>query len=377
VLVGAPRAAPGPKNGFRSNRLPCVNVGIQPGERGLQPRDREVDEGADLGHREPALWGDEVHRTRRKFGVGEYDGEPAFPNGLRHLIGERHRQTVTRDRRGDRSFDAVDHEPRRKGDVAGSATRRCGCKGPRILSEGGHRHDRMLGRITRLDDRRSAGEIVEQEAIYLATLFELDVVQATGALEAKLGALPFGRQVLLVQAVLPTVFGRFWDHGSVRPGEVPCECLERLVVIAFRTIRLEDDSNRSDGKVFSPDTRDDAEGARGALFKGFIDTPGLATFDAIHRLMETPGFPVRRRRMREFARNRAESDSEAGAWSSADVYAFEADFLIAPRNPADLQTLALRRLADLQYDLLNADYAQSATVASLPDEVDVQNWMAD
>jgi hypothetical protein len=163
----------------------------------------------------------------------------------------------------------------------------------------------------------------------------------------------------------------------VRPGEVPFECLERLVVIAFRTIRLEDDSNRSDGKVFSPDTRDDAEGARGALFKGFIDTPGLATFDAIHRLMETPGFPVRRRRMREFARNRAESDSEAGAWSSADVCAFEADFLIAPRNPADLQTLALRRLADLQYDLLNADYAQSATVASLPDEVDVQNWMAD
>jgi hypothetical protein len=82
--------------------------------------------------------------------------------------------------------------------------------------------------------------------------------------------------------------------------------------------------------------------------------------------------------MMELARNRAECDSEAAeAWSSSDVCAFETDFLTAPRNPLDLQRLALRRLADLQYDLLNADYAQGATVASLPHEVDVQDWIAD
>jgi hypothetical protein len=48
-----------------------------------------------------------------------------------------------------------------------------------------------------------------------------------------------------------------------------------------------------------------------------------------------------------------------------------------PRNPLDLQRLVLRQLTDLQYNLLNADYAQGATVASLPTEVEVQNWMAD
>ncbi len=79
----------------------------------------------------------------------------------------------------------------------------------------------------------------------------------------------------------------------------------------------------------------------------------------------------------EFARDRAGTDSESEAWSSANVCAFESDFMIAPRNPVDLQRLALRRLGDLQYDLLNADYAQGATVARLPDEVDVQNWIAD
>jgi hypothetical protein len=81
--------------------------------------------------------------------------------------------------------------------------------------------------------------------------------------------------------------------------------------------------------------------------------------------------------MMELARGRAESDSEAEPWSSADVYAFETDFLTVPRSPRDLQRLALRRLDDLQFDLLNSDYAQGATVASVPHEVDVQNWMAD
>lgn len=113
------------------------------------------------------------------------------------------------------------------------------------------------------------------------------------------------------------------------------------------------------------------------VFKALIDTPGVATFDAIHRLMDNPDFPITRKRMLKIARDRASTDAEYEAWTSADVYAFESDNLMAPRNPFDLQRLTIRELADLQHDLLNADYAQGATVARLPQEVDVQNWIAD
>ena len=130
-------------------------------------------------------------------------------------------------------------------------------------------------------------------------------------------------------------------------------------------------------RVYSPNERDNAEQARSALFSAFIDTPGLATFDAILRLRNTPGFPVRRERLIELARDRAETDFEPAPWSSADVCAFESDFLTAPRSPRDLQRLALAKLDDLQFDLLNSDDAQGATVASLPHEVNVQNWVAD
>ena len=218
---------------------------------------------------------------------------------------------------------------------------------------------------------------MHEEATYLVSLFRLDPAQVVAVLDTKLATLSPTKQTLLVQRVLPGLFGGQWADETVGSGDVPFQSLERLVIIAFRTIRVEDDIDHSGGEVYSPDARDDAESARGALFKALVSTPGLATFDAIHRLMENPEFPIRRKRMLELARERAGSDSEHEAWSSADVCGFESDFLTAPRTPRDLQRLALRKLADLQHDLLNADYAQGATVARLPKEVDVQKWMAE
>lgn len=228
-----------------------------------------------------------------------------------------------------------------------------------------------------LRERFERASTVEQESTYFAILFELNPAQAIAALDAKLAALPAGNQTALVQGILPKLFGGRWGDGSVRHGEIPFECLERLVLVAFGAIRLEDDNDHSDGQVYSQDARDDAESARSALFKAFIETPGFATFDAIHRLMAHPDFPIRRKRMLDIARDRAGSDSEPAPWTSADVCAFETDFLTMPRNPLDLQRLILRQLPEIQHDLLNADYAQGATVARLPAEADVQNWMAD
>ena len=52
---------------------------------------------------------------------------------------------------------------------------------------------------------------------------------------------------------------------------------------------------------------------------------------------------------------------------------FDAD----PNTPADLQSVALRRLADLQHSLHHDDFAQGRTLKMLPDERAVQKWVAD
>ena len=244
----------------------------------------------------------------------------------------------------------------------------------RILDVG-YRHRAAFAAL--LCKRFDRTTIRDQELILITALFRLDPDQATATLGAKLAVLPSNKQTLLVQSVLSRFIGQRWIDGDDIIGTLPFDSLEPLVVTAFRTIRIEDDKDRPGGQVYSPDERDNAEEARSKLFRALVDTPGLATFEAIQRLSDAPDFPIRRRRMMELARDRAESDSEAEPWSSADVYAVEIYFLTVPRSPRDLQRLVLRRLDDLQYDLLNSDYPQGPIVASLPHEVDVQNWMAD
>lgn len=95
--------------------------------------------------------------------------------------------------------------------------------------------------------------------------------------------------------------------------ELGFTALERLVAIAFRTIRIEDDRNRPSGQAYSPDERDNAEQARGAAFNQLRSVPGRATFAALLRLADNPDCPIPASRLREFADERAAQDSEGAA----------------------------------------------------------------
>ena len=49
--------------------------------------------------------------------------------------------------------------------------------------------------------------------------------------------------------------------------------LERLVDLSFQTVRVDEDTNRPSGVVYSPNLRDDAETARNSAFKMLCETP--------------------------------------------------------------------------------------------------------
>ena len=120
-------------------------------------------------------------------------------------------------------------------------------------------------------------------------------------------------QTTFVQDLLPQVFGDHFSKGETHRPNLPFDSLERLVRLAFRTIRREDDHNRPAGVVFSPDARDNAERARSAAFNQLVETPGRATFDVLLRFAATPGFPVSPSQLRELARQRAAAARMRGA----------------------------------------------------------------
>jgi hypothetical protein len=226
-------------------------------------------------------------------------------------------------------------------------------------------------------DRFAAGDPADDAtAIYLAAAFRVDPANAISATMTKLDGLSPEEQTQLVKAVLPLIFGGWAMRDDGPQTVLPVDVLERLVVIAFTTIKVEDDNIHPDGEAYSPDRRDDAERARSGAFNRLIDIPGRAAFAALGRLAQTPGFSVTPGRMREFMVRRAAADSEHAPWKAGEAAALEQDFDTAPQTPADLQRVAMRRLSDIDYDLHHADFAQGVTLRRLQNEREVQVWVA-
>ena len=214
-------------------------------------------------------------------------------------------------------------------------------------------------------------------SLYISVVFAVDGAAATHAVFAKLNKLKRAAQPAFVQRMLPHVFGRQFSDDVPNVENLPLSSLEQLIRLAFATIRVEDDNVHPSGAVFSPDGRDDAENARSGAFNRLVGTPGRATFDAILRLASVKGFPISKVRLRALAKERAAKNSESAAWRPDEVVAFEQTAQIEPHTARDLQMVALRRLTDMQYDLLHDDFQQGETLAGQRDEKAVQKWTAD
>jgi hypothetical protein len=218
----------------------------------------------------------------------------------------------------------------------------------------------------------------ERAAAYLTCAFAIEGNAATEALIEIAARWNLPKLTELGLALIPSIVGSGWDFGHDNDIEavLSTESLAQLTRFAFISVRPTEDNDRSNGGVYSPNVRDSAESARSDLLKRLAARPGAATFNALCKLAADRQFPVRKSWLVELAHSRAAQDSESAAWMARDVKAFEDDFETVPRNPADLQRVAIGRIEDLQDTLLHGDYGLGAQVKALKHEVDVQLWLA-
>ena len=227
-----------------------------------------------------------------------------------------------------------------------------------------------------LDRFRSTAD-PQVSAMYLGAAYAINGKGATDALAAKLDLLAEAEKTALVERVLPQIFGSRWSRSDPVDSSLDLATLERLVLLAYRTVRVEDDRDRANKGVYSPDERDEAQEARSAAFKALVSTPGRAAFDAILRLIEVPDFPVPASRLRALAQERAAEDAEHVTWAADEPFRFEQRFERPPVTGRELQLVVRQRLEDLQHDLIHGDFQQGPTLSALPDESAVQAWLAD
>lgn len=226
-----------------------------------------------------------------------------------------------------------------------------------------------------LERAKQSAEPAEISA-YLACAFAIDGDQASETLFELANTWDKQKIADLASILLPCIMGTLWTSGETTGAIISTKNLAKLIPFAFDTVAPEEDIDRANGKAYSPVARDHAQDARDRSISRLADRPGAATFKALNDLAGIENFYIPKWRMLHLAHGRAELDSESAPWTPADVKVFENDFDTVPRNPADLQRVAIHKIEDLQHKLIHGDYNQGLDLARLPHEVDVQRWMA-
>ena len=225
-------------------------------------------------------------------------------------------------------------------------------------------------------DRAENAVMPAEISAYLSCAFSIDGDAAAATLFSLTENWDAQKTAELASILLPSIIGTLWSMEDAKAPRMSTENLARLIPFAFDSVNPKDDVHRANGKVYSPGPRDHAQDARDRSISRLSDRPGAATYKALNDLGEIENFYVPKWRMRQLALNRAVLDSENEPWTPGDVKDFEADFDTVPRNPADLQRVAIHRIEDLQHRLVHGDYSQGVEVARLEREVDVQRWLA-
>lgn len=124
--------------------------------------------------------------------------------------------------------------------------------------------------------------------------------------------------------------------------------LKSLYNLMHKYVKVEDDIDRTDGKVFTPKLRDDAQDARNRLFSLLSEIPGKESYTAIKQLIHDHPNPDYRPWMAKTAYNHAEKDGDLVPWSEEQVRDFAKSQCIDPTTHRQLFDLAVHRLHDLK-----------------------------
>jgi hypothetical protein len=211
-------------------------------------------------------------------------------------------------------------------------------------------------------------------ARYIALLFLLGEPSTATALTAWLrGEKPSVRKALTI-TVLGLLFGGHHPLIAGVLGTLRIPMLSQLTLFAYQEIRPDED-NVHEG-MHSPNDRDDAENARGAILKALVESEGPAAFEAMIRLSRHPAMTARRIRFRELARRMAERDADVTAWLPQDVLAFEREKLLPTKTGRDLYRVVQAIIGEIDWEFVNADASARAVLETAKDEKAVQQWLA-
>ncbi len=112
--------------------------------------------------------------------------------------------------------------------------------------------------------------------------------------------------------------------------------LQKLYLLMHKHIKVEDDINRAGKGVYSPELRDDAQGARNGLFSILKDIPGEETYLALVKLYEDHPVESSNSWIMHSAKERAEMDADIPVLTEEDFLGFNKSLEITLSKQEDI-----------------------------------------
>lgn len=205
------------------------------------------------------------------------------------------------------------------------------------------------------------------EAVWLTALLDLDPQAGVAAFEQILKHIMISDEAGMRWFAL--LFGEY-RHGAfanlTSKGFTP-DLLLRLVRQAYAYVRPADDNRREGGTPYSPNARDRAQDARGAILNALLATTGPEGWAAKLELAEDPEFAHFRDRAMAIALEKAAEDADAQIYAEADVVKFTIASEASPATKDAMRDLLRDRLDDLT-ELLLEDVSPREEWALIDDE---------
>jgi hypothetical protein len=157
----------------------------------------------------------------------------------------------------------------------------------------------------------SAETPADQLPAWFAMWVDSDPDAAIPVLTSRLADMPRPEDARFAELFAVTLVGsRRSGAGPLLGGWRAPAHLKALYILMHRHIRVAEDINRANGGVYSPDLRDDAQDARGALFSQLAQIPGEQTYREILELADQHPEPDYRAYMLRTAHERAVADGD-------------------------------------------------------------------
>lgn len=148
----------------------------------------------------------------------------------------------------------------------------------------------------------------------------------------------------------------------------------KLLDIAYQYIRREDDREHDD--IFTPDLRDRAEEARGALLDRLLNISNDKTVIEIIRLAKQPHFYLSKARFEYLARERAALNSDNFSLTEEAVLKLDNYLEQPPHHQEALYQIMINRLHDLQYAFSHSDFTDRDILRTVTLEAHMQSTLA-